>query len=140
MFGRREQEDIIARLLLAVSDSERFEDTSPPRARERALQRALELMNAAGDTNLTIGEICDGADTSWRTLDRAFSERFGIGPKAYYLRLRLTRVRAELARSREPVRVSDVANAWGFWHMGEFADHYRRMFEELPSTTLRAQQ
>jgi len=30
-----------------------------------------------------------------------------------------------------------VANAWGFWHMGQFARDYRRLFGELPSDTLR---
>ncbi|MCK5375915.1 MAG: helix-turn-helix domain-containing protein, partial [Acidobacteria bacterium] len=32
--------------------------------------------------------------------------------------------------------VTDVANNWGFWHMGQFAADYRKMFGELPSQTL----
>ena len=33
-------------------------------------------------------------------------------------------------------RVSDVVNDWGFWHMGQFAADYRKLFGELPSETL----
>ena len=31
---------------------------------------------------------------------------------------------------------ADSANNWGFWHMGQFAKDYRRLFGELPSKTL----
>ena len=34
------------------------------------------------------------------------------------------------------MKVADVANEWGFWHMGGFAADYRKLFGELPSTTL----
>ena len=33
--------------------------------------------------------------------------------------------------------VQDTAARWGFWHGGQFADDYRRQFDELPSQTLR---
>jgi len=33
--------------------------------------------------------------------------------------------------------VTDVANSWGFWHMGQFAADFRRQFGELPSETVR---
>jgi hypothetical protein len=35
------------------------------------------------------------------------------------------------------IRVNDFANRWGFWHMGQFAADYRRLFAELPARTLR---
>lgn len=34
---------------------------------------------------------------------------------------------------------ADVANNWGFWHMGRFAADYRKFFGELPSETLQKQ-
>ena len=30
---------------------------------------------------------------------------------------------------------ANVAHRWGFWHMGQFARDYRRLFGELPSET-----
>jgi AraC family ethanolamine operon transcriptional activator len=32
--------------------------------------------------------------------------------------------------------VHEVAQRWGFWHTGEFAADYCRLFGELPSQTL----
>ena len=34
-------------------------------------------------------------------------------------------------------KISDIANLWGFWHLGRFASYYQRQFSELPSETLK---
>ena len=73
---------------------------------------------------------------SWRTLDRGFKEHFGIGPKRYLLNLRLTQARRALKSAGEGTKVVDVANEWGFWHMGDFAREYRQLFGELPGQSL----
>jgi transcriptional regulator GlxA family with amidase domain len=82
--------------------------------------------------------VCRQAQVSERVLHYAFKERFGISPKRYLQAFRLDSVRAEL-RSADPsvAKISDVANRWGFWHMGQFAADYRRQFGELPSETLK---
>ncbi|MEO1130540.1 MAG: helix-turn-helix domain-containing protein, partial [Planctomycetota bacterium] len=41
-----------------------------------------------------------------------------------------------LRSARSDVRIADVAGAHGFWHMGQFAADYRRMFGERPSETV----
>ena len=54
-----------------------------------------------------------------------------------YLRLRrLWSVRRTLALGRPNTKISDVARANGFWHMGEFASAYRATFGETPTQTL----
>jgi transcriptional regulator GlxA family with amidase domain len=68
-------------------------------------------------------------------MNRAFRERFGIGPKAYLLRQRLSRVRAALVAAPIDTVIADIANEHGFWHLGQFAKDYRTMFGELPSET-----
>jgi transcriptional regulator GlxA family with amidase domain len=77
---------------------------------------------------------------SERTLEYAFVERFGIGPKEYLNAFRLVSVRRQL-RVADPRRfkVADVANAWGFWHMGQFAADYQQRFDEKPSETLHSE-
>lgn len=35
------------------------------------------------------------------------------------------------------ITVADVAIQWGFWHMRQFAQDYKRIFGESPSETLR---
>ena len=69
--------------------------------------------------------------------ERAFVERFGLGPKAYYSAMRMQRVRAVLLAGGPSVRIADVAARWGFWHMGKFARDYRALFGRLPSEDLR---
>ena len=33
-------------------------------------------------------------------------------------------------------KILNIANDWGFWHMGQFAADYKSLFGELPSETL----
>jgi transcriptional regulator GlxA family with amidase domain len=83
-----------------------------------------------------ISQLCADSGASKRTLSRGFRERFGLGPKAYFNYLRLNRVKSELLLGSTTRSIVDTANDWGFWHMGQFAKDYRRMFGELPSETL----
>lgn len=86
---------------------------------------------------LSIRELCQATGVSWRTLDYAFREHFSITPKVYLKAMRLNNVRWALRDARASTVISDVANRWGFWHMGQFAADYRKLFGELPSQTLR---
>ena len=72
-----------------------------------------------------------------RTLRRAFKERFGVSPKSYLRSQKLIGVRRQLRATGAETLVSDIANEWGFWHMGQFAADYRGHFGELPSETPR---
>ncbi|NIU08828.1 MAG: helix-turn-helix domain-containing protein, partial [Phycisphaerae bacterium] len=50
---------------------------------------------------------------------------------------RLNRVHRDLLKGKSRgKKVSDIANRWGFWHMGQFASDYRRFYGKLPSETL----
>ena len=137
-FGELEQDDFVAGLVSAAADAEKFDDRSDLSVRARAVRLALDCMQDRLGDNVPISEICASTGVSWRTLDRGFREQFGIGPKAYLNRFRLGRVRAVLLRKRPDKRVADAANEWGFWHMGQFARDYQRMFGELPSATAKA--
>ena len=35
------------------------------------------------------------------------------------------------------IEINDIAHNLGFWHMGQFAADYRKLFGELPSMTLK---
>lgn len=120
-------------LLVRLTESEFHADKSAPRKRDQAFRRAVEFMEASTDANTPISEICHHSGASWRTLERAFVERFGIGPKAYYKQLRLLRARALILQGGPALLVADAANRFGFWHMGAFASDYRRLFGSLPS-------
>ena len=104
-------------------------------SRTRALRRALDYIHDHSEQRITIRSLCNAAGVSERTLQYAFRERFDVSPKQFVMSRRLNGVRRQLRRIGTSVRISDVANRWGFWHMGQFAADYRRQFGELPSET-----
>jgi len=129
--------EIPRRLLFALASGRIVEQDTQPQARSRALARAEDFIAGFGQHPITVWQLCEAADVSERTLQRAFSEHFGVTPKAYLLARQLNGVHRELKGADPAVtRVTDVAHRWGFWHMGQFAADYRRQFGELPSDTL----
>jgi AraC-like DNA-binding protein len=130
--------DDLAVSLLGASLSERaLKDKSTPASRSRSVNRALAYIAEFAGDNPTVRDLCIASGAALRTLDRGFKERFGVGPKAYLQRARLGQARKELLLGISGTLVADVANAAGFWHMGQFARDYRKLFGELPSETLR---
>ena len=76
---------------------------------------------------------------SLKKLEYVFRDHLGVGPKAYINSIRLNAVHRSLKGARPgSLRVADAANAFGFWHMGQFAADYRKLFGENPSATLAA--
>ena len=131
------EDELIITLIHAAQNGAPVIDQSPPKVRDRALRAALIYIAEHPDEIVTVRDICGACNIALRTLNRAFNERFGVSPKAYLNRQRLSAVMDELLRSPPGTQVSDVANRWGFWHLGQFANDYRRFFGELPSMTLR---
>ncbi len=108
------------------------------RKRLFAIAKAEAFIERHAADGIDTRDICRAAEVSERTLRYAFVERFGIGPKEYLQAFRLLGVRRKLrAATPKATKVADVANAWGFWHIGQFAADYRERFGELPSETLR---
>ena len=78
--------------------------------------------------------------TSRRTLFRAFAEILNDTPHIYVMRLRLHRIRHDLASDEERAcTIALIANRWGFSELGRMARRYRTLFGELPSETLAKQ-
>jgi AraC family ethanolamine operon transcriptional activator len=111
-------------------------DRSSPRAKALAIAKMLDYVDYRKGEVISVGEVCVATGIAWRTLTRAFHERFGLSPKAYLNRIRLTEVRTQLLNAPEKVLITDIANDQGFWHMGQFARDYRLVYGELPSETL----
>ena len=105
--------------------------------RRRLVEHAIRLARDDAQNVLSVAELSRESGASIRTLRRGFQERFGVSPKTYLHAQRLIGVRRELYLAMQPnTLITDVANSWGFWHMGQFAADYRAMFGELPSQTL----
>ncbi len=132
----RLESEVGAEMLRAASQRPRVPEASTAGMRQRALRRALEYIDAFASRAPKVDELCRAAGCSERTLRYAFQEQLGVAPKAYLQAVRLYGVRRELREYGERTSVSDAANHWGFWHMGQLAADYRRLFGELPSDTL----
>ena len=130
--------EIHSALVVALATGLETKMRSPhPTLRSRALRLAMEFIEEQADCAPTIKDICRASGASYRTLNYAFLDRFGVAPKQYLQAVRLDGVRKHLRRDEPDVTVSNIANNWGFWHMGQFAADYKRQFGELPSETLR---
>jgi AraC family ethanolamine operon transcriptional activator len=135
-WARGKQEDLVRMLLSCMSNS--TGKTMPVNNGERArvLKAALAAINDRPEDVLTVGDLCRIAKASERTLDYAFTERFGLTPALYMKSRRLNGARDDLCREHQSgVKIADIANRWGFWHLGQFARDYRNWFGELPSET-----
>lgn len=129
------EDELIVTLLKASQNRSALTDRSSHRRRTRAVEQALAYIADRRHEVVTVREICSENKVALRTLNRAFNERFGIGPKAYLNRGRLSAAREEILRNPPGTKVTDIANRWGFWHLGQFARDYRSLFGELPSQT-----
>jgi len=105
--------------------------------RRVVVSRAEALIRARPDASLSARELAAAVGVSVRSLFRAFEQTRGYGPKEARLRERLAHVRAELLAGAPGATVTEIAQGWGFGHLGRFAAHYQRNFGEKPSDTLR---
>ena len=103
----------------------------------RLVREADRLIREHQGEMISVAALCRWLGVSHRTLQYAFSAQTGVSPKQYVNAVRLNAVRKHLRRREaagEPIAAA--ANAQGFWHMGQFAADYRRLFGENPSATL----
>ncbi len=125
-------------IILALSSQDSKEKKPSPKQRYLAVKRVKDYLEAYTYEDITVRDLCRAAFVSERTLRYAFNEYFGISPKSFVKMIRLNRVRRDLRNIHpEEKNITDIANRWGFWHMGQFAKDYKSLFGELPSKTSR---
>jgi AraC-like DNA-binding protein len=103
----------------------------------RIVRRARDYIIDRLPEPISVDEIAAAAFTSRRTLFRAFAELLDDTPLNYVRRLRLHRIRSDLASKGEATRtIARVSNEWGISDPGRMAGWYRGLFGEWPSETL----
>jgi AraC family ethanolamine operon transcriptional activator len=112
----------------------------PARARRQSIvAEARDYVLANRDRAVSVPELCEHLHVSRRTLQYCFQDVLGMAPATYVRAIRLNGARRDLGNAaREARSVQDVASAWGFWHMSQFATDYRKLFGMRPSDTLKA--
>ncbi|WP_137896659.1 helix-turn-helix domain-containing protein [Ramlibacter sp. 2FC] len=126
-------------VLLAMSGNRsEHASTIPRRAsnRQRIVKRAIDFMQANLHNDIGVPEICAAAFASRRTLQYCFEEFLYTTPQAYLRALRLNEARRALKlHADQPI--TGVASMLGFSSASHFTRHYKLMFDELPSETLK---
>jgi AraC family ethanolamine operon transcriptional activator len=132
------QEALAIAILNGLSHSTKTDETQHLKS-DRALRLVLDYVNSAPSEKITAVELCTLADCSQRWLEQSFKMRFGVTPKAYVKYLRLARLRRDLQQPPcgERQTVIELASAYGFWHMGQLAADYRKVYGESPSDTMK---
>ena len=123
----------------AIAESLDFAPQSPLTDRNRkALKKIEKYLKYTTPPPTKVRDLCELTGISERTLQYVFRWKYGVSPLAYLKKVRLNEVRRHLHQaSARQLKISDAANAAGFWHMGQFARDYHQLFGELPSETLR---
>jgi len=88
--------------------------------------------------NISINELCTSEKLSERTLRSGFQNLFGLSPKQYHKSFRLGKIHHAFLKADPTIEsVEKIAYEYGFTHMGRFSNHYKSMFGNTPSYTLK---
>lgn len=134
-------EDLLVSSLLFVQPSNYSAQLTgePRRSGRAAVRRSLEYIEAHLAEPITLADLAAHTGMSTRSIQAGFREDLETTPVAYIRDQRLDRVRRTLmsAVPSDGLSVTEVAERWGFHHLGNFSALYRRRFGESPSETLR---
>jgi AraC family ethanolamine operon transcriptional activator len=127
-------------VMLAMAGDRGEHATHIPRradTRLKVVKRAIDYMQAHLHDDIGIAEICSAACASRRSLQYCFEEFMHTTPQAYLRALRLNRARRAL-KLKDGQPNTALANDLGFASASHFTRHYKLMFDELPSETMKA--
>jgi AraC-like DNA-binding protein len=101
------------------------------------IKRAIAYLRENIGEPIRLQEVAAYCGMSVRSLQLGFQRQFACSPTAWLRSERLNRVHAILSKA-EPgsTTVAKVAFQFGFYHLGDFAAHYRARFGANPSTIL----
>ena len=131
------EEELISALIEALFSYESYNSPDTDTALSSIWEKLENYMETHKDKPFKVSELSQAIAVSESTLNRLFNAKFGISPKSYLIKLRLNAVYQDLKQSSpDKIKIYMIANKWGFWHMGQFAADYRKLFGELPMETL----
>jgi AraC-like DNA-binding protein len=106
--------------------------------RRRLIRQAEDYIEDHIVEPITVFEICRTIGCQIHTLERAFKQVHGLGPRRFITQRRLARLRRLLlAASAGELSIIDAMLRCGFYHPGRAAAVYRSCFGEEPRATLK---
>jgi len=134
-------EELLMSTLLLLQPSNHHAHLVLPteQAGRRVVRESLEYIEAHLRDKVTMADIARGVHMSIRAVQQGFREELGTTPMLYLRDRRLERARADLTDGlpSDGMTVTEIAERWGFHHLGSFAVLYRKRWGESPSETLR---
>jgi len=127
---------IIYFLLNYIEHSNQDKRFSSAKHKIIALKKAVELINDEQEQLPSIQTLCKETGVSERTLYNAFASKYQVSPSEYIKAVRLNRVKNDLFTQPEK-GISFLAGKQHFWHMGQFAQDFKKQFGMLPSEFLK---
>lgn len=134
------RDEVLTQWLEALPAQVDLSDLPTLKRRKRLVDQACERLMAQVDEPESLLSVCSRLGVSVRKLNYCFQDVLGISPNKYHKLLRLNGVHRALSQARPGDSVQDLAALWGFWHLSQFAQDYKRQFKVLPSETLRRAQ
>lgn len=134
------EELVISSLLWVQRSSAHWDLTHVSTSSGRAATReAIAYIERHLADPITVKDIARATNLSTRAIQQAFHDDLATTPMHYVRDRRLERARDQLAGAlpSDGITVTEVAERWGFGHLGNFSGAYRRRFGESPSQTLR---
>jgi len=138
VFRKIFSEEIPSMIISNIVSSKKSVSIRPPRIRDIAFRKAINYLNSCTTEMPSVSELCLISGSSERTLEYAFKEKYGFGPKEFMRKQLLNKVRQELLHAKPFKRIKDIAHRYGFMHLGHFSADYKKLFGELPSETLKS--
>ncbi|BAU89293.1 transcriptional regulator AraC family [Methylorubrum populi] len=102
------------------------------------VRRAIDYIEAHLATPLRLADVAAVAGVSVRLLQMSFKRELNMTPVEFIIERRLQHVHRDLCREAyRETSIADLGRRWGFAHMSDFAQRYRRRFGCTPSDTRR---
>jgi adenylate cyclase len=101
------------------------------------VKKAVNFIRESAGRRISVSDLVAHCGVPARTLRKHFRRFLGVSPLEFWRRSRMTAARDDLLAAGSDTFVTDVAIRAGFNHFGRFAQVYRQLFGETPSTTLR---
>ena len=103
----------------------------------KCVKKAEELMDAQAEEIFSVQEIANMVSTTPRNLQLSFKKHRNYTPMKFLRERKLLKSRLLLIDGNSDTLVKKVAFETGFRNVSNFTIHYRNMFGELPSETLK---
>lgn len=135
---RRQLDDLVLSSLLTLpGDHHRLIDSATASVASSVVRRAEEFMDANVGQPISMADVVAEAGCSRTKLFQAFRQERQCTPLQFLVRRRMDQARRRLLAPTDGMNVTTVALDSGYANFSQFAQHYRKLFGETPSTTLK---